>query len=421
MTVSTSVETPGSATAVYVARQPILDRTKNVYAYELLFRSSERNAYDPTVGADDSTLAVIANSLLVIGLDELTGHRPAFINFTRNLLIQDVAQHLPPGQVTVEILEDIQADEEVLAACRRLKAAGYILALDDFVLSHLGTPLLDVADIVKVDFLGTTPEQRAAIARDLQRRRIDGLAEKVETVEQFEEGLAAGYAYFQGYFFSKPVIRSGRRIAENQSCLLELLREIHRPELEFDELEAIIKRDVALTYKLLRLVNSVRFAGQRQITSVKQALLMLGSKEIRHWCTLLVLCTIGGKSKPPALISQAMTRARMAEDLASLAGMKQQTSELFLMGIFSVIDALLDVPMEEVLAKLPLDEQVKQALRGEPCRLKVILDLIVAYERGEWSVFSEQAKLLQTPEDGVASVLFQALRGLTDAVAAEEQ
>jgi EAL and modified HD-GYP domain-containing signal transduction protein len=395
---------------VYVARQPILDRHQNVCAYELLFRSDPRNAYE-AADQDIATLDVITNSFLIIGLDELTSGRPAFINFTRHWLVQDLTEFLPPGQVTVEILEDVEPDQEVLAACRRLSAAGYVLALDDFVLSASGTPLLDVADIVKVDFLGTTVEERTSIARDLRRRGISLLAEKVESREEFEQGVSADYSYFQGYFFAKPVIRSGRRIPESKLTLLRLLQEIHQPDLAYDRIEAIVKEDLSLTYKLLRLVNSSRFGLRGNIRSIQQALVLLGAREIRQWCSLLGLRAIGSQ-KPEELLRIAITRGRMAERLAPLVGFEAQASQLLLMGMFSVLDAILDAPMPEILERLPLDEMVKLALLGHPSRFKTILELTVAYERGDWATFSAHAESLHIEEDAAARLLCEALHGI---------
>ncbi|TVS13663.1 MAG: HDOD domain-containing protein, partial [Planctomycetaceae bacterium] len=391
-----------------MAREPIMDRNQRVYAYELLFRSSHRNVYE-AVDGDRSTLDVITNSLLILGLEELAGRRPAFINFTRNLLVREVPELLAPGLVTVEILEDVEPDEEVLAACRRLKAAGYVLALDDFVFSASGTPLLDFADIVKVDFSGTTLEERVRIARDLRRRGIKALAEKVETREEFEQGVAAGYSFFQGYFFSTPVILSGRRIPDQKLSLLRLLPEIHQPDLRFDEIEAIIKHDLSLTYKLLRLVNSAHFSLRENISSIKHALVLLGAKEVRNWCSLLAMQALGD-NKPAELILQSNTRGCMAESLASLVGWERQAPQLFLMGIFSLIDAILDMPMAEILSPLPVGEPVKRALLGHPCPFKTLLDLIVAYQRGDWTLFSTHVRSLDLDEPAASRALAEALR-----------
>jgi EAL and modified HD-GYP domain-containing signal transduction protein len=377
---------------VFVARQPIFDEKKVVRAYELLFRSGMENRYTGTSG-DISTLDLIASSLLVIGLDDLTGQKRAFINFTRNLLLEDIANLLPGDRVTVEIVENIEPDEEVLAACRKLKDTGYTLALDDFVLSNMGTPFLDLADIVKVDFLGTRTEDRARIAEDLGRRHITALAEKVETVEDFDAAVATGYTLFQGYFFSKPVIQVGNRLTSNRLNQFRLLNEVSRPDFSYDQLDDILKQDVGLTYHLLKYINSVWFSLRHEVTSIRHALILLGPGEIRKWAALMSLRN-AGSDKPSELFLQSITRARMGECLAPLIGMKPQAPDFFLMGMFSVIDALLDMSMADILPKLPLATPVAQALKGEAGIFKTAKDTIVAYEKGDWSTFAANAKCL---------------------------
>jgi len=393
---------------VFVARQPIFDKQKAVQAYELLFRSGLENRYTGTSG-DISTLDLIASSLLVIGLDELTGRKRAFINFTRNLLLQETADLLPSDRVTVEIIEDIQPDDEVLAACRKLKDAGYPIALDDFVLSNMGTPFLDLADIVKVDFLGTPPEDRARIAEELGRRNITALAEKVETIEDFAAAAAAGYTLFQGYFFSKPVIQVGNRITSNRLTQFRLLNEVTRPDFSYDQLEGIMKQDVALTYHLMKYINSVWFALRHEVTSIKHALVLLGPAEIRKWAALMSLRHMGS-DKPSELFLRSITRARMGECLAPHIGMKAQAPDLFLMGMFSLIDALLDMPMADILPKLPLAEPVSKALLGQPSLFRAANDTIVAYERGDWDSFATASKELQLDTQIMPSLFSGSLR-----------
>jgi len=379
--------------AAFVARQPIFDRDKRACAYELLFRSGLEESYQGSDG-DASSLEVIANSFIEMGLDELTGNKRGFINFTRNLLLSDVADLLPPEWVTIEILEDVEPDKEVLSACKHLKDLGYALALDDFVLADRGSPLLDVANIVKVDFAGTTPEDRKRLTDELNPRGIECLAEKVETHQEFAEAMACGFVYFQGYFFSKPVTRTTNKISGNKLAYLRTLQEINRPELSYEDLEAGIKQDVSLTYKLLRFINSVWFGLRHEVKSIKHALVWLGPKEVRKWFSLVSLRDMGG-DKPDELIRCAMLRARMGELLAPLVGLKANAANLFLMGIFSVLDAMLDAPLEEVIAKLPLDKQVHAALLGEPSKYRQILEMIVSYEQGDWQDFADRAAELR--------------------------
>jgi EAL and modified HD-GYP domain-containing signal transduction protein len=406
---------PALGASVFIARQPIFDRKKDVFGYELLFRSGQENQYEAADG-DASTLDLIAGSFLVIGLDELTGGKRGFINFTRNLLLDNVAALLPKELVTVEILEDIVPDEKIMAACRHLKASGYMLALDDFVMASSGSPLLELADIVKVDFLGTTPEERRRLADECAARHIRALAEKVETIDDFEAALVYGYSYFQGNFFAKPVIRSGNRVSANKLSHLRMLNEVNRTELSYDQLEGVIKQDVSLTYNLLRFINSAWFGLRYQITSIKHALVLLGPKEIRKWFALVALRFMGA-DKPSELLLRSLTRARMGESLAPLVGMLESGPELFLLGMFSVIDALLDLPMPEVVAKLPLSDQVQKALLGEPCAFKTVFDALMAYEKGDWATFLRLTAELNLDPSRAPEIYIESLKWATEAFA----
>jgi EAL and modified HD-GYP domain-containing signal transduction protein len=401
--------------SVFVARQPVFDRTKEVYGYELLFRAGLENCYDPP-DADQSTLDVISNSFLVIGLDDLTDGKKGFINFTRNLLMNNVPSLLPKDSVVVEILEGIQPDEEILAACRKLKTSGYLLAMDDFVLAHRDSPFIQLADIVKVDFLGTSAEERKLISKYLTGKGVRVLAEKVEAVDEFDQALEMGYTYFQGYFFSKPVVRAGAKLSGNKLAYLRLLNEINKPDISYDDIEVFIKQDLSLTYKLLQFINSAWFGLKREIDSIKHALVLLGPKEIRKWFALVALRHMA-TDKPQELMLRSITRARLAEGMGPLVGMRDRGSELFLMGMFSVLDALMDVPMKDVLAKLPLNEEVKGALLGQPGRFRHVFDLMLSYEKGQWDDFSRHAEELQLDEELIPQLYTDALRWASQAFA----
>jgi len=409
------MQTTGVSTSVFVARQPIFHRAKNVHGYELLFRSGRENRFDGTDG-DACTLDVIANSFATIGLDVLTAGHRGFINFTRNLLLQDVASLLPPDQVTVEVLENIEADDEVTAACRRLKDAGYALALDDFVLTDPNHPLLDLADIVKIDFMATPQEEQKRVADFLNGRKIKALAEKVETDEDFRRAEEDGYTYFQGYFFARPSIHEGKEVSASKLARLRLLEQVNRPEIAVDDVEEIISQDVALTYKLLRFINSAWFGLRHKISSIRHALVWLGPKEVRKWFALVSLRDMG-TDKPNELFLQALTRAKMAEGIAPAARMQEDAPELFLMGMFSLMDAVLDMPMSQVLTKLPLDEQIKTALLGGSCPFRWVYDLIAAYERGNWEGFAGQAAHLKLDEDVVPPVFNESITWANQACA----
>ena len=401
---------------VFVARQPIFDREKVVHAYELLFRSGFENYYN-ALDDDKATVDVIANSFFVIGFDQLTDGRRAFINFTRNLLTRRVATLLPREAVTVEILEDVEPDGEMVKICKDLKESGYTVAMDDFVSKDVGNPLVQFADIVKVDFMGTEPAERKALCERLSATGVKPLAEKVETEDEFLDAVKWGYEYFQGYFFSKPVIRTGKRLAGNKLTYLQVLYEVNQPGISYDELEKLIKQDLSLTYQLLRFMNSAWFGFRSEIKSVRHALVLLGPKEIKKWFSLIALTNMA-TDKPEELILRAVARAKIAEGIAPLVGMKEHRSELFLLGMFSLIDAVTDTPMDEIMEKLPLDQQVKQALLGEECVFKTVYDTILSYERGEWDPFAECAHKLKLEEAAMPGLVSESQQWASQAFSA---
>jgi c-di-GMP-related signal transduction protein len=393
---------------VFVARQPIFGEGQSTHAYELLFRSGLENCCG-AVDGDRATLDVIANTFLEIGLDELTAGKPCFINFTRKLLVEKTPFLLPPELVVVEVLENVEPDDEVIAVCRELKEAGYRLALDDFVWSDRGHPLLELADIVKVDFMDTTPAQRVLIVEDLDGRGIRALAEKVETQQEYAHARDAGYSYFQGYFFSKPVIRESKALEGNRLAFLQVLKELHRPDLSYEQLEAMIRQDVSLTYGLLKFINSAWFSLKHKVESIHHALILLGPQELRKWFALVRLRNIAS-DKPGELVIQALTRARMAEGLAEAVGLEECSSDLFLMGMFSMLDALLDMAISEILSKLSINPQIKSALLGEPCLFRRVHEVILAFERADWAGFEAHAAALGLREDVAQSVFAESVR-----------
>ncbi|MBO8167901.1 MAG: HDOD domain-containing protein [Thermoanaerobacteraceae bacterium] len=376
---------------VFVARQPIFNRRKKVVGYELLFRSGNDNFYNKAKGMNDdqATAGVIINSYLLIGFDELTGNKRAFINFTENLLKKEVATILPKEQVAIEILEKVQPSKDLFSVCKKLKEMGYLLVLDDFFLRPYLEPFVRLVDMVKVDFLTTGPQERKEVVENLRDVDVSFLAEKVETVEEFEEALGLGFSYFQGYFFSKPVIVSAQNVPGYKLNYLRLLQEVNQLDIDFNEIEQIIKRDLSLSYKVLTYVNSAAFGFCREICSVKQAVVMLGANELKKLLSVIALGYLG-EDKPDELYGLSMIRARFAELLAPKTGNGNLAGGFFLTGLFSLIDAILDRPLEVILEKLCLPKKAKEALLGESNDFRAVLDLVIAYEKGSW----EQVSLL---------------------------
>lgn len=391
----------------YIARQPIFDGKLQVYAYELLHRSGSDNYCLETDG-DRASSEVISNSLFVFGLDKLTRGRKAYINFTAKLLEDEVPSVLPPDRVVVELLESVNPCEKLFAACRKLKQAGYQLALDDFTYREDFCTLLDLADIVKVDFLQTRGRARKEIIERINRPGMIYLAEKVESKEDLAEAVELGYTYYQGFFFSKPEIMAERDIPASKLAYLRVLQALSRPEIDYQQVENLFKSDFSLSYKLLKLINSAAFHFSGEISSIRQALTLLGQRELVKWFSLLVVKNIG-ENKPDELIVTAICRARFCELLATPAGLKQRSSDLFLLGLFSLAEAVFDQPLEKILKDLPLAPDIKGALLGEEGPMTVLYQLVLSYEQGNFTKTNELASRLGLDDKKVAGYYLKGL------------
>jgi EAL and modified HD-GYP domain-containing signal transduction protein len=392
---------------VFVARQAILNRQKDLFGYELLFRSSaERNCYDGTDSCS-STQQVIANTLFSAGLEGILGGKKGFINFDRKMLLDGSWSILPKENVVIEVLESVGPDEAVVEACGRLRASGYMLALDDFVDHPKFEPLTHMAQIIKVDVLATSRAEQKHLVVRYGKRGIRMLAEKVETLKEFDWALSVGFDYFQGYFFTKPVVVRGRQIPSSKISCLNLLQETQREPINFEKVRDLIKNDVAFSYKLLRFTNSAFFAHQTEIRAIDRALMVLGEEGIRRWVTIAAMIGLA-KDKPSELIAQSLLRARFAEQLARIAG-HQDASNWFLMGLFSHLDALLDRTMENALQQIELNRPVKEVLsHTAPAdnRMACGYSLICSYEKGDWASVTKFAQCVgvQVSEIGQAYV-----------------
>ena len=393
---------------VLVARQAIFDRERRVYGYELLFRSqAARNEFDGTEGGL-ATQQVLANSLLVIGLDNLVGTKKAFVNFGRGPLLQGWHTSLPAENTVIEVLETVEPDAEVVEACRKLREQGYQIALDDFVFRPGYEPLLDVADLLKIEIQNLPRPEQKLLIHSSKARGLQLLAEKVETYEEFEWAKQAGYDYFQGYFFARPVIMRGRKIPAAKVHCLRLLQEVQRPELDFERLEMLILEDVSLSYQLLRYVNSPLFALTSSIRSIRQALLFFGETELRKWIVLATLARTAD-DKPGELIRHSLVRARFCESVAKSAqkGLEQSA---FLTGLFSLLDALIDRPLEETLSGMCLAPEITAVLSGqapESDPLAGVFQLARAYEVADWPRVEEIARQLGVPVAGLGEVYWR--------------
>lgn len=374
--------------AMYVARQPILDGSSRVVGYELLYRDRADSTHAGDAG-DRATARVLTDAILSLGLETLTSGKPAHVNFTRQLLVSDAASLLPANSLVIEIQPDTTPDDEVIDACKRLRTGGYSLTLDNFEEGGLTEPLLPLVQFVKVNVMGLSNERVAAIAKRLtpQQKLI---ATRVESAEAHEAAKAAGCRLFQGYFYCAPAMRQTSVISGRQLAYMNLIAALHQPEVNIGDLEEIIKRDVSLTYRTLRSVNSAAFASGREITSIRQALVLLGIDQIRRWASVWALASSGSASAPEAM-SLALIRARSCEVAGTTLAGPEVGATMFLTGLCSLLDVILNRPLESILAEVNLPTDVKDALLGKPTLGRKILDAVIAYERADWDLASQTA------------------------------
>lgn len=352
-------ETPAEDKAqIFIGRQPIFDTKLKVVGYELLFRAGNVDAFDGSDG-DKATSQVINNALMEIGLDDIIGANPAYINFTKDLLINGIAELLPADRVVIEILETVEVDAELIVGVKKLVDAGYKIALDDFTFSDEWKPLIELAQIIKFDVMQHSIEEIKSQIKKFEGRKLKLLAEKVETQDEYNQLKQEGFDYFQGYFFSKPDVISHQGLSSNSISLLQLLSKIQKVDIEVDEIEKLISQDVSLSYKLFRCVNSAAFGLKNNMSSIKQAVVYLGIQRLKNWVCLLAMT--GNPNKSSELIQIGLVRAKMCELIANERALPEKDS-FFVVGLFSILDAILDQSLVEVLKKMPLDDNLNIAL-----------------------------------------------------------
>ena len=380
----------------FLARQPILNRDLQLYGYELLFRNGAENYFRPVDG-DLATASLISDAVHIHSLEKLTDGCMSFINFPRNSLVQDLYTVLPPATTVVEVLESVELDNELLEACRRVKRQGYMLALDDYVLEARFDALLSIIDILKVEFPALSEQQHYTVVESARRYGFKLLAEKVETTEQCEFARQLGYDYFQGYFFCKPQMLSARRLPESNLQSLRLLQLVSQSKFDLDKVEELIRGDISLSYKLLRYLNSPVFRRQSPVQSARQAVVSLGQQPLRKWMSVIAVHGLSAQ-KPSELMQTSLIRARFNELLSERVFDKTFSSECFIAGMFSLLDAMLDQPMSDILKELNLSEDVRLALLRMDSPLRSIVELAVAIENGDWDAIDRLTHLLGIEE-----------------------
>lgn len=395
----------------YVARQPILDEQKELFAYELLFRDGKSNTF-PDVCPDEATSKILAQNHLLLGLNELTGGKLAFINFHEDALLHHFPTSLSSNEIYVEILEDIPISDELVYACKKLKKLGYKLALDDHDFDPKWDVFLPFVDMIKVDVKATNILKINKYLRRLKEingQHVELLAEKVETAQEFEQLKMLGFKYFQGYFFALPEVVKQRSMAPNKMVLVELIAEATKLHLNMDKITELIERDVSLSYKLLRFINSSAFSPTQSIGSLKHALNYMGELELKKFISLIALANLGD-GKPGELVNLSIIRARFCSQIADSRKDKENPPMAFLTGLFSLVDALLDQPLEVVLDKLPISQPIKAALNDQQGYLSDYLETAINYEQGNWQAVESSSEKLDVSMQDLGNFYQSALQ-----------
>ncbi len=365
---------------VFVGRQPILGPNMKTIGYEVLYRNCELGQ---AIFTDEAmaTARVLLNTYLDIGLEHVVGSHLAFLNIPKQFILERYCEALPKNRVVLEILENVEPTPQVIEALTSLSQQGYTIALDDFVYEECFKPFLELADIVKVDVLGKSEEQLHREVSQLRDSRVRLLAEKVESREMYDTCKKLGFYYFQGYFFFRPDIIRGREIPANRIALLELLGKIQDFHIPFKGLVEHIRNDLSLSYKVLRYVNSAYVGLPKRVDSIDHAACMVGIDRIRTWATLIIMAS--GQTQTTEILVIALVRAKMCERLGQRLG-ASAPEKYFTMGLLSVLEALYESPMQDILDKLPLPEDIAEALSNGTGEMGMVLSSVKAYEEGEW-------------------------------------
>jgi EAL and modified HD-GYP domain-containing signal transduction protein len=392
----------------YAARQPILDKNKNLFAYELLFRDSVENVF-PDIDGDEATSKMIEASQFNMGISGFTGSKPAFINFTLDTLSKGYPEMIAPDEVVVEILETVKPGKKLLAICKKLHEEGYTIALDDYEHQKVWLHFYPFIKIIKIDIQQSTTENINDVCSAVKNfPHIKLLAEKVETHDEYNHMLELGFDYFQGYFFAKPEMIKTKSLSPSQIAMAELLYETSKTDLDLNNITKVFERDVSLSYKLLRYANSAIFKRRNEISTIKQALVILGSGELKRFIGLMFAVT-ANPNKPSELINLAMTRAKFCELVVHNSNLQLDISIAFLTGLLSMIDAILDEEMATVLEKLPLSQEIKEPLLTEKGLMAAIIKLIELIEQANWDKTNIVIEKLKLDKDNVVEYYNQSL------------
>jgi EAL and modified HD-GYP domain-containing signal transduction protein len=409
---ASGAESPSPKANRFLARQPILNARREILGYELLFRMGWENSF--LGGEPEAASRQMLDSCLYMGIESIANNHLAFINCTRESLVEGLVTILPPARTVFEILETVEPDAELVKACTGLRKMGYTLALDDFLPRPELQPLIEIASYIKVDFQLSDAATRRQIRRMTRNSGVVLIAEKVERQDEFDIALSEGFNCFQGYFFCRPKIIASREIPPNQLNYLRLLAELTREPLNLWEVTHIVEKEPSLCFRLLRLANSPLWGIRKQVASVQEAFLLVGEKRFRTLASVVASCALS-QQQTPALISLSLERARFCELLAPYVG--QNPTEQFMLGLLSLIHAMLEIPMESIANSLPLRAEAKAALLGAANPVAVPLCLIRSFEVGAWGTCSGTAMDLAISEETLARLYMESVQWANESLA----
>lgn len=364
---------------VRVGRQAIFDRNLDVHAYELLYRCCGESTQQ--FSGDYASANTLLNTFMEVGLDKIAGDKPVFVNLTQRFFTELDPISIPKNRVVLEILEDIPVNQQLIAKIIKLKSAGYKLALDDYVFEKKWQPILGLVDIIKVDVLATPNATLIKGMPALKKYPAALLAEKVETIEEFEQYMDLGFDLFQGFFLERPQIVKGKRMQENQAVVLRLLAKLNNPDIEISALEELINQDPGLSYKILRYINSAAFGVSRNVESIRQGVIYMGLAQLRSWASLFAMAKID--NKPDILVNTGLLRGNLCKQLSEYID-DADPDTAYTVGLFSILDALMDTQIEDIIGSLAVSSEISDALINNQGVYGQLLALAKAAEKNQW-------------------------------------
>ncbi|GAA6182983.1 MULTISPECIES: HDOD domain-containing protein [Alteromonadaceae] len=392
----------------YIARQAIFDQQMQVFAYELLFRDGEGNCF-PDIEPNQATSKIITNSHFSIGVEEISDGKTAFINFQTDTLLYRFPTLFDPQTVVIELIKSVKVSEKLIAACKHISGLGYKIAIDDYDFDPKWDRLFSVINIIKVDVTTTDFKLIEQNLSRIKQARIKLVATKVENHDVFLRYSAVGFDFFQGYFFAKPEIKKHKNIPSSKLNLLKLMRESANSQFEFDKICQIVEKDVSLSYMLMRFINNPIMNKRNKINSLNHALNYMGEIEIKKFIALVAIANLGDE-KPPELIHLSLVRAKFCELISMAKNDADNPPKGFLVGLFSLLDALLDQNMSKLIKKLPLNDDLKNALCGIEGQLRDYLVVARAFEYGDWNGVTHHSTKLELDQDMLHSFYNESIK-----------